>query len=116
MVIETYKKELDKITAIFENFYTVKFTSSEKEYETNKMNKQQIRQLIVKIKQAQDLAETDQQYLVNEALMLLAKNTGSAEESEITEEILDHLFFELKLIHQNDIDLFYQFNSTRRWE
>lgn len=114
--MEKYKEELDRITAIFENCYTAEFSSSEKESETNKSNKQQIRELIVGIKQAQDLSESEQQDLVNEALMLLAKNTGSAEDSEIAEQILDHLFFELKLIHQNDIDRFYQFSATRRWE
>ncbi len=114
--MKQYKKELDSISAILENFYTAKFTSSEKEYETNKTSKQQIRQLIVRIKEAQDLSGAEQQYLVNEALMLLTKNTGSAADSEIAEEILDHLFFELKLIHQHDIDRFYQFISTRRWE
>ena len=59
---------------------------------------------------------SEQQDLVNEALMLLAKNTGSAEDSEIAEQILDDLFFELKLIHQTDIDRFYQFSATQRWE
>lgn len=114
--MEKYKKELDRISAILEDFYAAKFASSEKENQTNKINKQQIRDLIVRIKQDQHLSEAEQQYLVNEALMLLAKNTGSAEDSEIAEEILDHLFFELKLIHQNDIDRFYQFSATRRWE
>jgi len=114
--MEKYKKDLVRITAILENFYTAKFTSSEKEYETNKTNKQQIRQLVVRIKQDQHLSETTQQYLVNEALMLLAKNTGSTEDSEIAEQILDHLYFELNVIHQNDIDRFHQFNSTQRWE
>ncbi|MCH5719820.1 hypothetical protein [Niabella hibiscisoli] len=90
--MEKYKQELDRISAILKNFYTAKFTSSEKEYETNKTNKQQIRQLVVRIKQDQDLSGAEQQYLVNEALMLLAKNTGSAEDSEIAEQILDHLF------------------------
>lgn len=114
--MEQYKKELNKISVILESFYTAKFTSSKKEYKTNQTNKQQIRQLILKIKQDQHLSEAEQQHLVNEALLLLAKNTGCAEDSEIAEEILDHLFFELKLIHQNDIDRFYQFNATRRWE
>ncbi|SMC36989.1 hypothetical protein [Pedobacter africanus] len=114
--MEKYKKELDRIRVIFENFYTVKVTSSDKEYETNKINKQQIQQLIVRIKQTQDLSQTDQQDLVNEALILLAKNTGSAEDIEIAEQILDHLFFELKIISQHEVDRFYQCNATRRWE
>jgi hypothetical protein len=57
-------KELDRIAAIHECFYTAKFTSSEKENETNKINKEQIKQLVVKIKQDQHLSEAGQQYLV----------------------------------------------------
>jgi len=72
--------------------------------------------LFLRIKQDQHLSEAEQQHLVNEALMLLAKNTGSAEDSEIAEQILDHLFFELKVIYQHDIDRFYQLSTTRRWE
>ena len=112
--METYKNELDRITAIFENFYTAKFISSEKEYETNKSNKQQITKLIVRIKQAQDLFGSEQQDLANEALMLLAKSMGSAKGSEIAEQILDDLFFELQLISQTDIDRFYQFSAALR--
>lgn len=111
-----YKKELHRIRTTIENFYTVKFTSSEKENETNKINKEQIGQLLVSIKEALDLSGAEQELLVNEALMLLAKNTGSAEDSEIAEEILDHLFFDLKVINQSDIDQFYNLCASRRWE
>jgi len=114
--MEQYKKELERISAMLKNFYTAKFKSSENEYETNQTNKQKIKQLIQRIKQDQHLSEAEQQHLVNEALMLLAKNTGSAEDNEIAEKILDHLFFELKVINQADIDQFYQFSASQRWE
>lgn len=116
MAMGTYKNELDRIKVIIENFYLAKFASSEEEYETNKINKEQIGQLIVRIKEAQDLSEPEQQDLVNEALRLLARNTGNAEDSEIAEQILDNLFLDLKVVNQNDIDRFYQFNATGRWE
>jgi tRNA U34 5-carboxymethylaminomethyl modifying GTPase MnmE/TrmE len=114
--METYRKELDKIRDTIAKFYTVKFASSEQEYETNKLNKEQIGQLLIRIKEARDLSGPEQKHLVTEALKLLAENTGCVEDSEIAEEILDHLFFEVKVINEIEIDQFYEFSANRRWE
>jgi len=114
--MEAYKKELSSIKVTLKNYYAVKFLDHKEAYETNQRNKEKIGQLLISIKQAQDLSESERKNLINETLMLLAKNTGSAEDSEIAERLLDHLFFELKVINQNEIDQFYQFSSTRRWE
>ena len=47
--METYKKELERISAILENYYTAKFTSRKKEYKANKINKDQIGQLLIRV-------------------------------------------------------------------
>ncbi|PRD54741.1 hypothetical protein [Sphingobacterium gobiense] len=116
MAMENYKNELDRIRAIIENFYVAKFACKEEEYEANKNNKEQIGKFIFRIKQANDLLEPEQQDLMNGALELLARNTGDAEDGEIAEQIIDNLFYDLKIIDQNDIDRFYQYNATGRWE
>lgn len=107
--------KLNKIADNITNLYQHTFASPEEQYRANKQAKEQIGQLIVQAKQEVGLPEAAQQQVVNEALQLLAKSTGCAEDEEIAEYVLDKLYLESRVIDQKDLKNYYEFKKGR-WE
>lgn len=61
------------------------------------------------------LSHTAQQQVINEALKLLAKSTCCVEDEQITENMLDKLLLESKIIDQQDIARYYAYKQSR-WD
>jgi len=114
-----YQSEIDKIRNSLKNYYNnycnEQFKSEEEDYSENKNNKEQIKKLIIQVYNDSTLSEAERGYIIKVGLELLAKNTGSAEDGEIAEDILDSLFDDMKILSQEDIDNFYEQYSCRRW-
>lgn len=111
-----YRSEIDKIRNSLKNYYNKQFKSEEEDYIENKKNKEQIKKLIILVYNDSALSEAERGYIIKVGLELLAKNTGSAEDGEIAEDILDSLFYDLKILSQEDIDNYYEQSSNRRWD
>ncbi|MGE7911701.1 hypothetical protein [Lysinibacillus xylanilyticus] len=111
-----YRSEIDKIRDSLKNYYNKQFKSEEEDYIENKKNKEQIKKLIILVNNDSALSEAERGYIIKVGLELLAKNTGSAEDGEIAEDILDSLFYDLKILSQEDIDNYYEQSSNRRWD
>ncbi|WP_133557840.1 hypothetical protein [Pedobacter duraquae] len=97
--IESIKQELGR-------YYEMSFDNETGDYLDNKVIKQKLQQLIIN-------QYTDKE-VVRQVLLLLAENTGCAEDHEIAEEILN-LLHDKKYIDQKDLDFFYQNVATGRW-
>lgn len=110
-----YRSEIDKIRNSLNNYYNEQFKSEEEEYIENKKVKEQIKKLIIQVYNDRTLSEADRGYIIKVAVELLAKNTGCAEDEEIAEDILDSLFYDMKILSQENIDNFYEQYSCRRW-
>jgi len=111
-----YGSEIDKIRNSLKNYYNKQFKSEEEDYIENKNNKEQIKKLIIQVYNDSTLSEAERGYIIKVGLELLAKNTGSAEDGEIAEDILDSLFYDMKILSQEDIDNYYEQSSNRRWD
>ena len=109
-----YLKELEKIKSILEDYYNKDFNSDEEDFYVNKSNKELIEKLIVNVKCDDSIHISNKSSLIKEALVLLAKNTGCAEDETIAEEILDRLFA-TQTISQQDLEYYSKLKSTRRW-
>lgn len=111
-----YLNEIKRIKILLENYYNKLSNTGEEEYETNKSNKEQIKTLIIETENDRSLCEYEKQKIIEKALYLLAKNTGCVQDEEIAEDILDKLFYEMKILNQKDIEYYYILNSTGRWK
>ncbi|MEK4171407.1 hypothetical protein MHI22_07520 [Lysinibacillus sp. FSL L8-0312] len=111
-----YRSEIDKIRSSLKNYYNKQFKSEEEDYIENKKIKEQIKKLIIQVYNDRTLSKTDRGYLVKVGVELLANNTGCAEDVEIAEDILDSLFYDMKILSQEDIDNFYEQYLCKRWE
>ncbi|MCS1382130.1 hypothetical protein NXZ75_07970 [Lysinibacillus sphaericus] len=111
-----YRSEIDKIRNSLEDYYNKQCNSEEEDFFENKKNKEQIKKLIIQVYNDSTLSEPDIRNLIKAGLELLAKNTGSAEDGEIAENILDSLYYDMKILRQEDIDKYYEQVSNRRWD
>lgn len=111
-----YRSEIDKIKKRIRSYYNKQFSSDEEDYSENKRNKERIKKLIIQIYNDETLSEADSAYLITSGLELLAQYTGNADDEAIAEAILDSLFYEMKIINQEDIDKYYEQHSNRRWD
>lgn len=111
-----YRSEIDKIRNSLKNYYNKQFNSEKEDFIENKKNKEQIKKLIIQVYNDSTLSEPDIRNLIKAGLELLAKNTGSAEDREIAENILDSLYYDMKILRQEDIDNYYEQFSNRRWD
>lgn len=109
-----YQKEIERIKSMLEDYYNKDFISEEEDFRVNKFNKELIEKLIVNVKHDDTMAVSNKNSLIKEALVLLAKNTGCAEDEVISEEILNHLLVTQAIVQQ-DIDYYSNLKSTRRW-
>nr|MBF0970665.1 hypothetical protein [Alloprevotella tannerae] len=99
---------------MLEDYYNIDYNSDEEDFQANKFNKQRIEELIVQVKRDDTILISNKSTLINEALMLLAKNTGCAEDEEISEEILNRLLATQTIVQQ-DIEYYSKLKSTKRW-
>lgn len=111
-----YQKQLDEIRQRLVEFYNQSFINAEQEYIQNRQNKFQLKELLIDVTDDSSLSPSTKQKLINGILWVLAKNTGSAEDSAISEEILDNLFYDLRILNQQNIDYYYQIVSSGRWD
>ena len=109
-----YLKEIERIKSILEDYYNEDFNSNEEDFYVNKSNKELIEKLIINVKRDDEIPVSNKSYLIKEALVLLAKNTGCAEDEAISEEILSRLFVTQTIVQQ-DIEYYSKLKSTRRW-
>lgn len=115
-----YRSEIDKIRNslknYYKNYYNEQFKSEEEDFIENKKTKEQIKKLIIQVYNDSTLPEADRGYLIKVGVELLAKNTGCAEDLVIAKDILDSLFYDMKILSQEDIDNFYEQYLCKRWE
>ncbi|MEC1180003.1 hypothetical protein P9B03_15995 [Metasolibacillus meyeri] len=115
-----YRSEIEKIRDSLKNYYknysNEQFKSEEEEYIENKKTKEQIKKLIIQVYNDSTLSEANRGDIIKVAVELLAKNTGCAEDVEIAEDILDSLFYDMKILNQENIDSFYEQYLCKRWE
>ena len=104
-----YFKELERIKS-----YNIDYNSDEEDFQANKFNKKRIEELIVQVKRDDTILISNKSALIKEALKLLAKNTGCAEDEEISEEILNRLLATQTIVQQ-DIEYYSKLKSTKRW-
>lgn len=109
-----YQKEIERIKSMLEDYYNKDFNSEEEDFRVNKFNKELIEKLIVNVKHDDTMAVSNKSSLIKEALVLLAKNTGCAEDEVISEEILNRLLLTQTIVQQ-DIEFYSNLKSTRRW-
>lgn len=109
-----YFKKLERIKSILEDYYNIDYNSDEEDFQANKFNKKRIEELIVQVKRDGTIPISNKNTLIKEALMLLAKNTGCAEDEEISEEILNRLLATQTIVQQ-DIEYYSKLKSTKRW-
>ena len=88
---EYYLKEIERIKSVLADYYDTDFDSDEEDFLVNKSNKQLIEQLIINLKNDDELDVSNKNFFIKEALQLLAKNTGCVEDEEISDEILERL-------------------------
>jgi hypothetical protein len=111
-----YQDEIKRLKIVLESFYNKQFSSEEEELKENRGNKNLIKKLIILANSDEHLSDSDKQLIINDSLKLLAENTGCAEDSEIAENLLDYLFYDVKILNQKNIDEYYNYTSTGRWE
>ncbi|MBF0960551.1 MAG: hypothetical protein HXK20_00355 [Alloprevotella tannerae] len=99
---------------MLEDYYNIDYNSDEEDFQANKFNKKRIEELIVQVKRDYTILISNKNTLIKEALMLLAKNTGCAEDEEISEEILNRLLATQTIVQQ-DIEYYSKLKSTKRW-
>ncbi|MBF0952496.1 MAG: hypothetical protein HXK18_03010 [Alloprevotella tannerae] len=99
---------------MLEDYYNIDYNSDEEDFQANKFNKKRIEELIVQVKRDDTILISNKSALIKEALMLLAKNTGCAEDEEISEEILNRLLATQTIVQQ-DIEYYSKLKSTKRW-
>ena len=75
-----YLKEIERIKSILQDYYNKDFNSDEEDFYVNKSNKELIEQLIVRVKRDDAIPVSNKSPLIKEVLVLLAKNTGCAED------------------------------------
>ncbi|WP_042474015.1 hypothetical protein [Bacillus ndiopicus] len=111
-----YQSEIDKIRDSLKNYYSKQFKNEEEDYIENKKTKEQIKKLIIQVYNDSTLSEANREHIIKVGLELLAKNTGCAEDGEIAEDILESLFYDMKILSKENIGNFYEQYSCKRWE
>ena len=109
---EYYSKEIERIKSVLADYYDTDFDSDEEDFLVNKSNKQLIEQLIINLKNDDELDVSNKSFFIKEALQLLAKNTGCVEDEEISDEILEKLLVK-HIITQKDEKYYTQLKSTK---
>ena len=102
--------ELEKIELLLNDFEKWQADKQANEYIKNK-----IKEFILFVHEDTTLTETEKQTATSKALKLLAENTGCSEDYEIAMAILNDLFYERKIINQNDMDYFHDNSPINRW-
>jgi tRNA U34 5-carboxymethylaminomethyl modifying GTPase MnmE/TrmE len=110
-----YKNKIKEIESQLKDFYNVVFLNEEEEFKANQQNKNVLRDFILELCEDKTVSEKERQSIIDKALYLLSKNTGSMEDTIIAENILDELFYQRQVINQQDIDNYYNNASTGRW-
>jgi hypothetical protein len=81
----------------------------------NQKDKEKLEAFIINVSVSSDLDLHQQDLLIREALMVLAKHTGCAEDAMVAEAILDSLF-DKKYISTEQMQVYYEHNNLGRWE
>lgn len=102
--------ELQIINDNMISYYDMSFNSEQEDYLYNVKVKKQIKELLEKYFTQNILSKL---YTI-EALLLLAFNTGCAEDEIIAQDILKNLY-NSKIICLEDIEIFNKFKATNRW-
>ena len=90
MTKEYYSKEIERIKSVLADYYDTDFDSDEEDFLVNKSNKQLIEQLIINLKNDDEL------------------------DVSISDEILEKLIVK-HIITQKDEKYYTQLKSTKRW-
>ena len=110
-----YKKELDSINILLNEYYKKSYINEEDSYYENLNIKNSIKNLIIKIYYDIKLSENKKNERINETLKLLAENTGCDEDCKIAEKILKDLSNK-GIIKQKSIEYYYEHENTGRWK
>ena len=110
-----YKNELDCINVLLNEYYRKSYINEEDSYCEILKIKNLIKNLILKIAGDIILSENQKTERINEALKLLAENTGCVEDCQIAEKILNDLS-DNGIIKQKNIDYYYENENIGRWQ
>ena len=112
--LKEYKEQLERFRANWSSHIAQNYISNEEERNNNLEIKSSISHFIFSVSENKNIAENDVALLINEAIIVLAEQSGCQEDLEISEEILADL--ESKgIIDQSHYDLFYNKSSSSRW-
>lgn len=110
-----YNLQLSNLEKDIQAFMSSTYDNASEELINNKQLKSSLKELIERVFLDNDIPEGQKNTIINRSLMILAKSTGCAEDLEIAESVLDDLF-ERKIIHEIELNVFYEHASTARWE
>jgi len=105
--MKDYLKEIEAIELEIEAYYSMSFTSEKESYNKNKLIKNKLKKVIIEL-------NNNHEKEIEQALFVLARNTGCVENQEIAEEIIEHLH-ENNFIDTTHINYFYENINTGRW-
>jgi hypothetical protein len=116
---QLYYEEINRIHTLLNEYYKdyqkKYLTIHENEYFNENLKiKNNIKELVIKIKNDASLTENNKQLVINESLKLLAENTGCVEDCKISEIILNELK-DRQIIDENNIEHYYSNENTGRW-
>jgi hypothetical protein len=114
---QIYYEKINRIKTLLNEYYKnyqKKYSGINDDFNENLKIKNNIKELIIEIKNDASLAEKNKQLIINESLKLLAENTGCAEDCKISEIILDELK-DKQVIDDNNIEYYYSNENTGRW-
>ncbi|WP_051263755.1 hypothetical protein [Tenacibaculum ovolyticum] len=106
--MEDYFRKIETIEKEIQNYYENSFEEGNDDYKTNKLIKEKIKHLIIKINNL----NSD---VINRALLVLAKSTGCTEDQEIADNIINNLH-DNGYIDEKQLNYFYDNTAIRRWE
>ena len=117
---QIYYDEINRIKTLligYSEYYQEKYPNITEEgsFNENLKIKNLIKDLIIKTKEDIFITENDKYLIKNEALKLLAENTGCVEDCKISEIILEELKNK-QIIDKNYIDYYYSHENTGRWK
>jgi hypothetical protein len=114
---QIYYEEINRINALLNEYYKnyqKNYINGNEDFNENLKIKNNIKDLIIKIRNDASLTENNKQLIINESLKLLAENTGCAEDCKISEIILNELE-DRQIIDKNNIEYYFSNENTGRW-
>jgi 6-pyruvoyl-tetrahydropterin synthase len=114
---QIYYDEINRINTLLNEYYKnyqKNYLNINEDFNENLKIKNNIKDLIIEIRNNTSLTENNKQLIINELLKLLAENTGCVEDCKISEVILDELK-DRKIIDKNNIEYYYFNENTGRW-